>query len=77
MEDVPTFLEYMIEAFDDRITELEVGTNFRALEAWDSLASVSTAAMIYAEYDVQVSGDELATCETVQDLIALVDEKMN
>jgi hypothetical protein len=28
--------------------------------------------MIYAEYDVQTSGDELVGCETVEDLTKLV-----
>ena len=70
------FQESLKEAFDDRVKELTLDTRFRELEAWDSLASVSTVAMVYAEFDVQISGDELTACGTVAELKLLVEEKL-
>ena len=55
---------------------LDEGTRIRDLEGWDSIASVSVVAMIYAEYEVQVSGDELLGCETVEQLSGLVRGKL-
>lgn len=70
-----TFIDNMLEAFDNRVEELSLDTKFRELEEWDSLTALSTVAMIYAEYDVQISGAKLAKCETVGDLMKLVQQK--
>ena len=43
-------------------------TEFRALPAWDSLASLSTLAVIDAEFGVQLSGARFRECRTVSDL---------
>lgn len=55
---------------------LDDQTMIRQLKGWDSVASVSVVAMIYAEYDVQISGDELVGCETVGKLAELVRSKL-
>jgi acyl carrier protein len=55
---------------------LQASSRFRDLEPWDSIASISTVAMLYAEYDVQVSGDELVGCDTVEDLFSVVARKL-
>jgi acyl carrier protein len=69
------FLNNMLEVFDNQVENLTLDCDFRAFDAWDSLASVSAVAMIYAEYDVQVSGDELRSCNTIGELMNLVQEK--
>ncbi len=69
------FINNMIDAFNGTVEELTLDTNYRDLAEWDSLASVSTVAMIYAEYDVQVSGDELLACNSLGDLLNIVQEK--
>lgn len=46
-------------------TELEEG-------AWDSLAVVSTIALIDDVYDITVHPEKLSACKTVADLEALV-----
>ncbi|OOZ42336.1 hypothetical protein BOW53_00405 [Solemya pervernicosa gill symbiont] len=66
--DSALFLENIHEALNNQVDELTLETAFQELEKWDSLASVSTVAMIYAEYDVQVSGDELLSCKTLGEL---------
>ena len=52
--------------------EITRGMNHKALAQWDSLAAVSTLAMILTEYDCQISGDELHACEALGDLYELV-----
>jgi len=73
--DSSAFLNNMLDAFDGRVDELFLETEFRKISEWDSLASVSTVAMIYAEYDVQVSGAELTECETLNELMLLIKQK--
>lgn len=47
-------------------SDLELG------EGWDSLAIVSTIALIDDVYDIQVRPEKLADCKTVSDIEALV-----
>lgn len=69
------FFEHLRDAFDDRADNLTEDTVLREEEGWDSIASVSIVAMVFAEYDVQITGDELAACNTPADLIKLIEEK--
>ena len=39
---------------------------------WDSLAVVSTIALIDEQYDIAVSADALSNCETVGDIEKLI-----
>ena len=55
---------------------LEPETKIRSLPVWDSIASVSIVAMVYAEHDVQISGEELMGCETVSAVSDLVAQKL-
>jgi len=73
--DSSVFINNMLEVFDDQVDELSLDTRFRELGAWDSLTAVSTVAMMYAEYDVQVSGTDLVTCETLGELMSLIPQK--
>jgi acyl carrier protein len=43
-------------------------------QAWDSLAVVSTIALIDEHFDVMISGKQLAGCKTVSDIDSLVRE---
>ncbi len=73
--DSSVFIGNMLEAFDNRVEGLSLVTKFRELGEWDSLTALSTVAMIFAEYDIQISGAELITCETIGDLLTLVQQK--
>jgi acyl carrier protein len=51
---------------EDVTPEMELG------ESWDSLAVVSTIALIDDVHDVMVSPDKLAECKTVREIEQLV-----
>ncbi len=73
-------IQSFIENFADAIDGLEPDgltkqTPFRELEQWDSLAFLSVLAMIDAEYGVEVPGDELLTCDTLDELFEIVADK--
>ena len=42
------------------------------LDGWDSLAVVSFMAMVHENYGVQVAPKDMRSCNTVNDLMALV-----
>ncbi len=74
--ELAAFARLTAEAMDaSGLLVLAPDSNFKECKDWDSIASVSIVAMIYAEFDVQTTGDELVGCETVTDLAKLVWSK--
>ena len=55
---------------------INASTEFRTLEEWSSMHALLVIAMIDAEYDVVVTGDELMDCKTVEDVYGLVHSKV-
>ena len=60
------FYEEMAEILD--VDPSEVGPGYELGELWDSLAIVSTIALIDELYDRSVSPDALGQCQTVGDV---------
>ncbi len=54
---------------------LSPDTQYHKIPQWDSLALLCLLAMIDCEYDVQVGGMELQTCDTLGDIYKLVAVK--
>lgn len=73
--DQNAFVENVRNAFDVPDADIGLDTEFQSLDEWDSLASVSTVAMVLSEYDVQITGDELVACRTVGDILSLVESR--
>ena len=65
------FRSGLAEVLEVDAGELEDG--FELGELWDSLAVVSTLALIDEVHDVSVSAEDLAECKTVGDINKLVD----
>jgi acyl carrier protein len=74
--DQALFLKSVETAFEQRVSGVTLETAFRDLPEWDSLASVMIVAEVYADYGVQISGEELETCRTLTDLKALIESKL-
>ena len=70
------FLQSINTAFQKRVSGVSLETKFRELPEWDSLSSVMVVAEVYADYGVQISGDELETCFTLADLKVLIESKL-
>lgn len=73
-------METFIANFEESIEGLEPGTVgadtvLRDLPQWDSLAVLTTLAMIDAEYEVSITANEIAECRTLRDLFEKVKEK--
>ncbi len=74
--DQTKFLQAVETAFEQRVSDITLDTAFRELPEWDSLASVMVVAEVYADYGVQIDGEELASCHTLADLKALIESKL-
>ena len=70
------FIEKFAEQFDDTdVSELNPETEFKELDEWSSLTSMSIIAMVKTHYNKTLTGKEIRSCGTVQDLYNLVSAK--
>lgn len=46
-------------------------TRFREMAWWDSLAALTTLAIFDSSFGRQLTGEQLAACETIQDIFQL------
>lgn len=73
-------LNEFIQNFADQFDETDASvftadTKFRELDEWSSLLALSILAMVDDEYDIQLSGDEMRSTNTIQELYNLVASK--
>jgi acyl carrier protein len=76
--DIQKFIENFAEQFDD--TELEVfkpDTVFHDLEEYSSIIALSIIAMVDEEYGVSLSGNEMKSAVTIEDLFNTVQSKLS
>lgn len=68
------FLELMKEVLDTE-TDLSLDVKFRELDEWNSLAFLSTIAMIDDEFDVVITANEFKALETIGDIVQAIEAK--
>lgn len=73
--DIAEFIEKFAEQFDDRPEGLTPSSNFREVEGWCSIVGLSVIAMVDEEYDVQLSGDDIRSSNTIEDIFNKVVSK--
>ena len=76
----PITVDEFVRNFENAVEDVEPGSlgpavEFRTIEGWDSLAALSILAMVDAEYETEISGNELKKCKTLQDLFDVVQSK--
>lgn len=75
--DITTFLKNFTDILDDTDAVLVTAeTNFRDLDEWDSLTALSLIAMVDEEYSVKLTGDEIKTSTTINELFDRVSSKL-
>ena len=72
-------LNEFVVNFADQIDDVDVDTikadtEFKDLEEWSSMSALAVIAMVDAEYDVQIKGDDIRNSETIEDLYNRVKE---
>jgi acyl carrier protein len=70
---VSVFYEGMAEIFEVDAAEISPSFDLHSVDAaWDSLAIVSTIALVDDCFDVMLDGRSLGACETIADIEKLV-----
>ena len=73
---IEDFFEKFAEALDmNDANLLTPDTYFRELDEWSSLAALGVIAMADEEFNVELTGTELRSAETIQDLYDLICSK--
>jgi len=76
MEDIAAFIKTIENEFEELPKEtLKPETSFRQIDDWSSMHALIIIALIDSEYDVLLSGEDLRTAETIQDLFNIVKTK--
>ena len=70
------FVAKFAEEFEDTPEEqFAPSTDFKALEEWGSLTALSIIGMIDDEYDKHITGADLRSVTTIEELYNLVESK--
>lgn len=70
------FVKAFAAEFDDTPEDqITPSTKYRELEEWGSLTALSIISMIDDECDVVVTGAELRSCTTIEEIYNLIQSK--
>lgn len=70
------FLEDFAALFDDTdLSEIQSNTEYQELEEWSSITAMSIIALAKTQYGKKISGREVRSCKTVEELFYLIDSK--
>jgi acyl carrier protein len=74
--EITTFLQNFVSVLDDTDEALITNeTIFRDLDEWDSLTALSLIAMVDEEYSLKLTGDDIKTSTTLQDIFEKIKNK--
>lgn len=70
------FIANFAEQFDDtEASEITATTAFRDLDEWSSLVGMGLIAMAKTQYGKTITGTEIKSCVTAEDLFNLINNK--
>ena len=70
------FIRNFANQFDDTDeSKIQANTDFTELNEWSSLTVLSVIAMVKTVYGKTITGTEIRSCDTVEDLFNLVARK--
>ena len=70
------FIDSFANLFDETDSyEIQAATRFHELDEWGSLIGMSVIAMARTQYGKTITGREIRSCETVEDLFHLIASK--
>lgn len=73
---IEKFVQDFANQFDEtEMSEFKADTVFQELEEWSSLTAMSVIAFIKTEYGKSVTGKEIRSCSTIEDLFNLLLSK--
>lgn len=77
MKTLDEFIQLFAEQFDQTDpSEFKADTEYRELDEWSSLISLSVIAMVDEEFDVALKGKDILNTTTIEDLYNTVISKL-
>ena len=77
MKTLDEFIQLFAEQFDQTDpSEFKADTEYRELDEWSSLISLSVIAMVDEEFDVALKGKDILNTITIEDLYNTVKSKL-
>ena len=74
--EIEKFIQNFANQFDEtELSDFKAETVFQELDEWSSLTAMSIIAFIKTEYDKVVTGKEIRSCKTIEDLFNVVISK--
>lgn len=74
--DLRNFTEQFAAQFDETdVSEFQPDTAFQDLDEWSSLTAMAIIAFVKTTYNKTITGKEIRSCETIEDLYHLVSSK--
>jgi len=64
--------DFALEFGDTPKSSFNASTRFKELEEWDSVSALSIISMVDDNYNKRISGSELRSCETIEELFEIV-----
>lgn len=69
------FIEKLRDLFEDTDPEeITAETYFQELDEWSSLTALSVIAMVKTDYERNITGKEIRSCGTVEDLFYFIQK---
>ncbi|MDR0981647.1 MAG: acyl carrier protein [Culturomica sp.] len=74
--EITQFIEKFAEQFEETPRSIFAATtDFKSLDEWDSLVSLSVISMVDEELGKRITGADIRSCTTIEDLYNLVMSK--
>lgn len=74
--EIKEFIKNFADQFDETDASVfAADTKFKTIAEWSSLSALSIIAMVDEEYDVEINGQDIRSCDTIADLFNLVNER--
>jgi acyl carrier protein len=75
--EIKEFVQNFAEQFDDIDTsDFSAETEFKDNDEWSSLTALSIIAMVDEVYNVKITGDDIRSSETIEDIYEKVKAKL-
>lgn len=74
--DIQEFISAFAEQFEETdFSEIHKDTDYQDLEEWSSLTAMSIIALAKTKYGKTITGREIRSCNTVEELFNLIASK--
>jgi acyl carrier protein len=71
------FIQNFASQFDETdASSFKAETEFRDIDEWSSLIALSIIAMVDAEYNVKIKGEDIRISKTIEDLYNIVKSRL-